>query len=51
MVPVGVPLPVFGATVTLKLTGWPWVTVVGVRLFNVVVDGNETTVLHLLTRF
>ena len=50
-VPAGVPLPVFGATVTLKFTDCPCVMVVGVRLFNVVVEARDTTELHLVTRF
>jgi hypothetical protein len=50
IVPVGVPDPDCGFTVTLKLTGWPCVIVVGVRLFNVVVEGRVVTELHRVTR-
>ncbi len=49
--PVGVPVPPEPAvTLTVKLTGWPCVMVVGERLASVVVDGLKLTDVHLFTR-
>ena len=48
--PVGVPVPLCGATVMFTLTDWPCVMVVGLRL-KVVVVGLNVTVFQLFTRF
>jgi len=53
--PVGVPLPEPGAILMMKLTGWPWVSVIGlvagsVESDRLVVDGVKFEV-HLLTKF
>ena len=48
--PVGVPLPDSGFTDAVKFTACPCVIVAGVRLLNVVVDGNRVTELHFVTR-
>ena len=51
VLPVGVPPPLFGETAISRLTGWPWVMDVGLRLEIVVVVGLNTTVFQLFARF
>jgi hypothetical protein len=47
--PVGIPVPLFGVTVTLKGIGEPWV-VSAVGRFKVVVVGLNVTLPQLFTR-
>jgi hypothetical protein len=49
--PVGMPVPVLGATITLKLTGVPCGKLVVEFIENVVVVGLNVTLFQFDTRF